>query len=300
MKLKFRTPAKINLGLFVLGKRDDGFHELETLFQMVSLYDQVELETAAAGEVTLECDAPGIPTDGTNLVVRAARMLQQTVPEAARQGCRIRLEKHIPAGAGLGGGSGNAACVLWGLNRLWDLQLERPALHEIAARLGSDIPFFLSAPQAVGRGRGERLTPLEPSEKMHLVIIFPRLTVPTAEVYRRLTLDLTTPPKTISILQKFFSQSDIAGLAAHLHNDLESVVLEGFPVVRQVRDALSALDAKGVLLSGSGSAVFGIFANRDQAERAFSRLQATDWDVFVAETVSRFAEFLPGELLDYP
>ncbi|MCF8723101.1 4-diphosphocytidyl-2-C-methyl-D-erythritol kinase [Nitrospina gracilis] len=299
MKLKFRTPAKINLGLFVLGKRDDGFHELETLFQMVSLYDQIELESEDGG-VSLDCDAPGIPTDGSNLVVRAAEMLRDSVPAAAGRGCRIRLKKQIPAGAGLGGGSGNAAYVLWALNRLWDLRLDRSALHEFAARLGSDIPFFLSAPQAVGRGRGEVLEPLEPSEKMHIVIIFPRLVVPTGEVYRGLNLELTTPPKTISILQKFFSRSDVAGLAAHLHNDLEPYVLERFPVVKQARDALSALDAEGVLLSGSGSAVFGVFTSREQAEQAFARLQATDWDVFVTETVSRFAEFLPEEMLDYP
>ncbi|WP_052338185.1 4-(cytidine 5'-diphospho)-2-C-methyl-D-erythritol kinase [Nitrospina gracilis] len=203
MKLKFRTPAKINLGLFVLGKRDDGFHELETLFQMVSLYDQIELESEDGG-VSLDCDAPGIPTDGSNLVVRAAEMLRDSVPAAAGRGCRIRLKKQIPAGAGLGGGSGNAAYVLWALNRLWDLRLDRSALHEFAARLGSDIPFFLSAPQAVGRGRGEVLEPLEPSEKMHIVIIFPRLVVPTGEVYRGLNLELTTPRKRLVFCKNFF------------------------------------------------------------------------------------------------
>lgn len=299
MNLKFRTPAKINLGLYVLGKRPDGFHELETLFQMVSLYDEVELEPREEG-VVLECEAPGIPTDGTNLVVRAARMLQESVPRAAGKGCRIRLEKRIPAGAGLGGGSGNAALVLWGLNRLWDLGLERSALMEIAARLGSDIPFFLSAPQAIGRGRGEELTPLEPAEKFHVVILFPRVAIPTGEVYQRLKLELTTHPKTITILQKFFTQSDIAGLAAHLHNDLESIVLERYPVVRRAREALCAQNAEGVLLSGSGSALFGIFAGRAGAEQAYARLQANDWDVFLTETVARFEEFLPGELLNYP
>jgi len=299
MKLEFRTPAKINLGLYVLGKREDGFHELETLFQMVSLYDRVELESRDGG-IELECDATGIPTDGTNLVVRAAELLRAAVPGAAGRGCRIRLHKRIPAGAGLGGGSGNAACVLWGLNRLWDLKLERAALRETAARLGSDIPFFLSAPQAIGRGRGEVLTPLEPAEKMLVVIIFPGVSIATAEVYRGLKIELTTPPKTISILQKFLAQSDIAGLAAHLHNDLEPVVLERYPVVQRAREALCAEKAEGVLLSGSGSAVFGIFAGRAEAEQAHARLQANDWEVYLAETIAQFDEFLPGELLNYP
>ena len=170
MKLKFNTPAKINLGLYILGKRPDGYHDLETLFQMVSLYDTVELETCDQG-IELNCDHPEVPVDDTNLMVRAAWLLQESAPSNRKQGCRMRLEKRIPMGAGLAGGSGNAAGVLKGLNWLWDLNLDNRILMQLAAQLGSDIPFCLCAPASLGEGRGERLTPLQPSKKFRVVIV---------------------------------------------------------------------------------------------------------------------------------
>jgi len=140
MKIKFKTPAKINLGLHIHGKREDGFHELETIFQMVSLYDDLELELLPSG-IKLECDAPGVPKDETNLVYKAALLLRKNY-QVEDKGVSIRLKKNIPFGAGLGGGSGNAAGVLMGLNRLWNLNIEREKLAKLAAELGSDVPFF--------------------------------------------------------------------------------------------------------------------------------------------------------------
>jgi len=299
MKLEFKSPAKINLGLFVVGKREDGFHNIETLFQMVSLYDDLTLETRESG-VELECEGGGIAADDNNLALRAARLLQESIPEARSQGCHIRLKKNIPAGAGLGGGSGNAALVLWGLNRLWDLKLDRATLQTLSAQLGSDVPFFLASPAALGSGRGEILKPIKPIEKLNVIVVFPRVHIATAEVYQGLNLDLTTPRKTISILLKFFSESDISSLGEHLQNDLEPFVLKGFPEVRAVRDRLASLSPEGVLLSGSGSSVFALFQGRDRAETALARLQGTDWDVYLTETVASFSEFLPETLLDYP
>ena len=299
MKLVFKTPAKINLGLFILGKRPDGFHDLETLFQMVSLYDTVELELLE-GKIELVCDDPRVPTDESNLMIRAARLLQEAVPEKAGLGCHMVLKKKIPMGAGLAGGSGNAAGVLMGLNRLWDLKLESAELSKIAAQLGSDIPFFLCAPSALGQGRGERLTPLQPSEKFHVVLVFPRVSMSTAEVYRALSFDLTKNPKNIKILREFFSQSNIASLGAHLHNDLEPVVIKRLPVIASIKQKLDSLNADGTLLSGSGSAVFGIFEDSQRAQEAYARCCEEDWDTFLTETVSGFSEFLPENLLNYP
>ena len=299
MKLEFKSPAKINLGLFVVGKRDDGFHDIETLFQMVGLYDELTVETRNSG-IELQCEGGGIAADDGNLAMRAARLLQEEIPEARGQGCRIQLKKNIPAGAGLGGGSGNAASVLWALNRLWDLKLTREALQKMSARLGSDVPFFLASPAALGSGRGDILKPLKPIEKLNVIVVFPRLNIATGEVYQALNFDLTTPPKTINILLKFFSESDIPSLGSHLHNDLEAIVLKMFSEVKAVREKLASLDAEGVLLSGSGSAVFALFQDRYRAERALSRLQNTDWDVYLTETVASFSEFLPETLLHYP
>ncbi|MBI5427733.1 MAG: 4-(cytidine 5'-diphospho)-2-C-methyl-D-erythritol kinase [Nitrospinae bacterium] len=300
MKLAFRTPAKINLGLQVFRKREDGYHELETLLQMVSLYDDMELESRPQG-IELECDVAEIPRDGSNLAIKAARLLQKTYPDRRDLGARIRLTKRIPAGGGLGGGSGNAAGALLGLNVLWDLGLDREKLLSLAAQLGSDVPFFLFAASALGRGRGERLYPLQPAKKFNVVLVNPRFPIATSWVYGSLKLELTKRENNISILRQFYSKSDVARLGAHLHNDLEPVVLQGYPVIQVIKDRLRSLGAKGSLLSGSGSTVFGVFDDPGVAENACSQLSKQgNWDLFFTETIDNLAEFFPEEMLNYP
>ena len=297
MKLKFKTPAKVNLGLHIHGKREDGFHELETIFQMVSLFDDVELELLSSG-IKLECDTPGIPTDDTNLVCKAALLLRKSY-QVEGKGVSIRLKKKIPFGAGLGGGSGNAAGVLMGLNRLWDLNIDREKLFTLAAELGSDVPFFLTSPCALGKGRGERLKVLEPCSKFQVLLVFPGFPIATSWVYQNLRLKLTKRPNNISILRKNLSLSDITSLGSQLYNDLESVVIQKFPVVKVVKDELWAWGALGVLLSGSGSTVFGIFDDPEKAQVACASLNG-DWERVVTETIESFTEFYPEEILNYP
>jgi len=297
MKLKFKTPAKVNLGLHVHGKREDGFHELETIFQMVSLFDDVELELLSSG-IKLECDTPGIPTDDTNLVCKAALLLRKSY-QVEGKGVSIRLKKKIPFGAGLGGGSGNAAGVLMGLNRLWDLNIEREKLFTLAAELGSDVPFFLTSPCALGKGRGERLKVLEPCSKFQVLLVFPGFPIATSWVYQNLRLKLTKRPNNISILRKNLSLSNITSLGSQLYNDLESVVIQKFPEVKVVKDELWAWGALGVLLSGSGSTVFGIFDDPEKAQVACASLNG-DWERVVTETIESFTEFYPEEILNYP
>ena len=297
MKLKFKTPAKVNLGLHVHGKREDGFHELETIFQMVSLFDDVELELLSSG-IKLECDTPGIPTDDTNLVCKAALLLRKSY-QVEGKGVSIRLKKKIPFGAGLGGGSGNAAGVLMGLNRLWDLNIDREKLFTLAAELGSDVPFFLTSPCALGKGRGERLKVLESCSKFQVLLVFPGFPIATSWVYQNLRLKLTKRPNNISILRKNLSLSDITSLGSQLYNDLESVVIQKFPEVKVVKDELWAWGALGVLLSGSGSTVFGIFDDPEKAQVACASLNG-DWERVVTETIESFTEFYPEEILNYP
>ena len=297
MKIKFKTPAKINLGLHIHGKREDGFHELETIFQMVSLFDDVELELLSSG-IKLECDMPGIPTDDTNLVCKAALLLRKSY-QVEGKGVSIRLKKKIPFGAGLGGGSGNAAGVLMGLNRLWDLNIGRETLFTLAAELGSDVPFFLTSPCALGKGRGERLKVLEPCSKFQVLLVFPGFPIATSWVYQNLRLKLTKRPNNISILRKNLSLSNITSLGSQLYNDLESVVIQKFPEVKVVKDELWAWGALGVLLSGSGSTVFGIFDDPEKAQVACASLNG-DWERVVTETIESFTEFYPEEILNYP
>lgn len=303
MRLSFKTPAKINLGLHISHKREDGYHELETLLQMVSLYDSVELESRPSG-IELLCDAPGIPNDHTNLVVQAAQLLLDNCALANKPGVRIRLDKKIPSGAGLGGGSGNAAGVLMGLNVLWGLKWSRKNLALLAAKLGADVPFFLTAPLAFGKGKGDEMTPLQTVGKFDILLVYPGFPIATPWVYRNLNLKLTNPQNNISILKKFLSESqvgklEVCKLGENLFNDLEPVVIKKYPEIQAIKDDLSDLGARGSLLSGSGSTVFAIFDNPDCAKSAYTKYNKGNGEVFLTKSVTSFSEFWPDEMLNY-
>ena len=293
--ISFKTPAKVNLGLHILGKREDGFHELETLFQMVNWCDEIKIECLSRG-LELVCNQPDIPTDKGNLVIRAAHILQTRYPERCK-GARIHLNKNIPHGAGLGGGSGNAAGVLLGLNFLWGLKLKREDLISVASELGSDVPFFLFSPCAIGRGRGEILEPVKNSIKFYVLMVYPGFAVSTASVYGNLKLKLTKRENNISILKNFLLQSEFAQLGATWSNDLELFVFKEYPGLSGIKKEMLALGAKGALLSGSGSTVFGIFDNPETANSAHARLDRGKFMLFLAESVVSLSELYPEEML---
>ena len=293
--ISFKTPAKVNLGLHILGKREDGFHELETLFQMVNWCDEIKIECLSRG-LELVCNQPDIPTDKGNLVIRAAHILQTRYPERCK-GARIHLNKNIPHGAGLGGGSGNAAGVLLGLNFLWGLKLKREDLISVASELGSDVPFFLFSPCAIGRGRGEILEPVKNSIRFYVLMVYPGFAVPTASVYGNLKLKLTKRENNISILKNFLLQSEFAQLGATWSNDLELFVFKEYPGLSGIKKEMLALGAKGALLSGSGSTVFGIFDNPETANSAHARLDRGKFKLFLAESVVSLSELYPEEML---
>ena len=293
--ISFKTPAKVNLGLHILGKREDGFHELETLLQMVKLFDDIRIECIPSG-LELVCDQPDIPQDEGNLVIKAAKILQTKFPDRCK-GARIHLNKNIPHGAGLGGGSGNAAGVLLGLNFLWDLKLKRKDLVLIASELGSDVPFFLFSPCAIGRGRGEVLESVESSIRFCILMAYPGFTVSTAMVYGNLKLKLTKRENNISILKNFLLQSEFAQLGATWSNDLELFVFKEYPGLSGIKKEMLALGAKGALLSGSGSTVFGLFDNPETANSAYARLDRGKFMLFLAESVVSLSELYPEEML---
>ena len=293
--ISFKTPAKVNFGLHILGKREDGFHELETLFQMVNWCDEIKIECLSRG-LELVCNQPDIPTDKGNLVIRAAHILQTRYPERCK-GARIHLNKNIPHGAGLGGGSGNAAGVLLGLNFLWGLKLKREDLISVASELGSDVPFFLFSPCAIGRGRGEILEPVKNAIRFYVLMVYPGFAVPTASVYGNLKLKLTKRENNISILKNFLLQSEFAQLGATWSNDLELFVFKEYPGLSGIKKEMLALGAKGALLSGSGSTVFGVFDNLETANSAHARLDRGKFMLFLAESVVSLSELYPEEML---
>jgi 4-diphosphocytidyl-2-C-methyl-D-erythritol kinase len=279
----------------MLSKREDGFHELETIFQMVNWCDEIKIECLSRG-LELVCDQPDIPKDERNLAIKAAHILQTRFPDRCK-GARIHLKKNIPHGAGLGGGSGNAAGVLLALNFLWNLKIKRQDLIGMAVDLGSDVPFFLLSPCAIGRGRGEILEEVKSSINFYILMVYPGFAVSTASVYGNLKLELTKRENNISILKNFLLQSEFAQLGSAWSNDLEPVVFKEHPSVFGIKKELLALGAKGALLSGSGSTVFGIFDNPETANNAYARLERADFTLFLAKNIVSLSELYPEEML---
>jgi 4-diphosphocytidyl-2-C-methyl-D-erythritol kinase len=289
--VRFTLPsyAKINLTLRVLGRRTDGYHEIETVFQTVTLHDRLTFAARDDGRIELVCDAPGIPCDETNLVHRAAIALRRRY--GMGRGARINLEKKIPAGGGLGGGSSNAAVALVGLARLWELETDRRALAEIGATLGADVPFFLTGGTALGTGRGTDIHALPDAPPQQLLIVTPPIEVSTAAAYKSLnahTLTKAVAPANLAVSR---AQAEISDLSqAVLRNDFEPVVYGLHPEIARVRDALTAAGASGALLSGSGASVFGLFENAEQRDGARVSLRVeSGWQVFACETLTRVA-----------
>ena len=265
--IAFQAPAKVNLFLRVLGRREDGFHELRSLFQAVSLADRLVFRRLDSGGA-VELEGPFDFDPQRNLIVRAARALQAAA--GVRRGVRIEAEKRIPMGAGLGGGSADAACTLVALNRLWEAGLDDAALRGLAAGLGSDVPFFLHGAAAVVEGRGERVRPLAARTDFRLALVVPDCRVPTAEAYRWLGMGPLAPggpaadSPTAGELEVMYREVPVRGWK--LENSFVPVVESRYPAVGRIRRLLAERGAIHAGLSGSGSAVFGLYESEDAAE----------------------------------
>ncbi|HJR06450.1 MAG TPA: 4-(cytidine 5'-diphospho)-2-C-methyl-D-erythritol kinase [Pyrinomonadaceae bacterium] len=287
--------AKINLTLRVHGRRADGYHEIETVFQTITLHDELTFSALDRAQFELTCvgDAPAvvdIPCDETNLVYRAGIALRERFGVNGR-GARVELSKKIPSGGGLGGGSSNAAVALVGLARLWEIETDRPTLSEIGASLGADVPFFLTGGTALGTGRGTDISPLRDAPHTHLLVVTPNVKVSTAEAYQSLDAPALTKPISPVNLTVSRTQAEISGsLRAALANDFERIVYRLHPEIERARDALMASGASGALLSGSGASVYGLFGSARHSESAQASLKVeAGWQVFACTTLSRRA-----------
>jgi 4-diphosphocytidyl-2-C-methyl-D-erythritol kinase len=285
--VRLKSYAKINLGLEVLGPRHDGYHELRTLFQTVNLADDLELRPGPGPTIELQCDHPLVPKDEGNLALRAALELQRFA--RVRKGVRIRLEKRIPVGGGLGGGSSNAAAVLLGLDGLWKLGLGITGLLPLARRLGADVPFFLYGGTALGLARGDEIYPLRRQIDAWVVLVAPGRPVATAAVFQRLGRSLTPRENGTTIFRFISSDLDGHPRFSVLKNELEEAALEEAPVlkdlVQKVRSLLVREGAEHTALSGSGSTYFGLFRDRPGALLARSALRARGFEAFVSRTL---------------
>ena len=275
--------AKINWNLRVIGKRADGYHELETILQTITLHDTIHLTATDGPEINLSCDDRSLPTGTRNLVYRAAQALQARFGQD--RGARIRLEKRIPLQAGLGGGSSDAAIALIGLAYLWNLKGSFTELTEIAATLGADVPFFLNGGTARGTGIGTQLTRLPDVLEKFLLILKPNANVSTAQAYQALNAPSLTTLSGNTILSGSLAQQNLDHAQA---NDFESVVFRLGAEIERAKTALTRAGAGQATLAGSGSAVFGIFDNREAQERAIQAIELEPgWRVFPCTTVGR-------------
>ena len=259
-----RSYAKINLGLRILRKRPDGYHDLETVFHRIDVWDEIVLRPTE-GTVRLETDRADLPADSSNLCLRAAELLKTKAPAGA--GVSISLRKRIPIGAGLGGGSSDAASVLMALKRLWSVEISDDELRVLALRLGSDVPYFLVKGSAYATGRGERLEPIPLVLPYWIAVVVPPVHVSTAWAYQHVRpSDRPGRPSLKDIVLR--PNPELRDSLAELSNDFEPIVLASHPEVREAKRRLAESGAASVLMSGSGSAVFALFAEEDSARCA--------------------------------
>jgi 4-diphosphocytidyl-2-C-methyl-D-erythritol kinase len=269
MRISLKAPAKINWFLSVLDKRDDGYHNIVSPMQCVDLYDMLTFEEAE--DIHLSSDL-NIPAEG-NLVYKAAALLKRA--SSYKFGARIELQKNIPVAAGLGGGSSDAAYTLMGLNRLWGLNFDRKALMDLAAEIGSDVPFFLAGTFSLIEGRGEKVTAMSTGGSMILLLVKPDISVSTAWAYNSFKTGLTKKTVDIKLFCQALDRKNYAFLRDAVWNDLEDVVIRKYPVIGELKEKLEQNGALLSLMSGSGSAVFGVYNTFEEAVRASTNLRGS-------------------------
>ena len=279
--LTLTAAAKVNLALEILGKRPDGYHELATVFQAVDLADRLVLEEA--DELTMTTTSGELPVDSSNLALRAATALREAAK--VNRGVRLHLDKRIPVAAGLGGGSTDAAAVLLGLDRLWNLRWPRRRLAEVAKTLGMDVPYFLGGGVAVGTGRGEELAKAA-GMPLALVLVNPGRPLSTAAVYGRVTPAMYSRGGMTDRMVEALRSRKPAKVAASLYNGLEAAAAGVCPELARMKAALLAAGALGTLMSGSGPTVFGVARSFEQARQIRARLSRASWSCWAVRSVS--------------
>ena len=292
--------AKINWSLRILGKRPDGYHEILTVLQTVSLCDELSFLPRADNEIIISCDDSAVPNDDTNLVVKAAHALRKRLQLA--RGAEITLTKRIPAQGGLGGASSNAAVTLLALNALWAGHLDPDALKLVARDLGADVPFFLTGGRCIAIGTGTMVKAVHDQPKQYLAIVTPNAKVSTANAYASLNAASLTTSDAASILSS--SLADVLSADSRqwpLANDFERVIFEIEPEIERARAALLEAGARGALLAGSGSSVFGVFDSEEARNRALDDLNSeAGWRAFSCETISRDEYFTAMNSSGFP
>lgn len=265
-QIKLKAYAKINLGLDVLRRREDGYHEVRMIMQTVRLFDRLTMTKIRKNDIYLETNLCFLPTDERNLVYRAVKMMKDDFD--IKEGIRMELDKKIPVCAGLAGGSTDAAAALVGMNRLFQLRLSEKQLMEYGVKLGADVPYCIMRGTALSEGIGEKLSRVAPIPDCHILLARPNINVSTKFVYENLNLPALEKHPDIDLLLGAIEEKDLNKLASNLGNVLETVTIDRYPVIEQIKQSMLAKGAIGALMSGSGPTVFGIFDSEKKMKDA--------------------------------
>lgn len=271
MEMKLKAMAKINLGLDVLRRRSDGYHDLRMIMQTVYLYDQIEIAEKETPGITLTTNAGYLPVNEDNLVYKAAKLLMEEF--GIEQGVRIHLKKYIPVAAGLAGGSSDAAAALVGINRMFRLGLSKEDLKKRGVKIGADVPYCIMRGTALAEGIGDVLTPLPAAPDMHVVLAKPPIHVSTGFVYTNLKADQLAYHPDIDAQADAIRAGDGYAMAELMGNVLETVTIPAYPVIEEIKEEMKRAGALGAMMSGSGPTVFGLFDDAKKARAAYEKLR---------------------------
>ncbi len=269
--ISVKALAKINLGLDVVRRREDGYHEVRMIMQTIHLFDRLEISKNTSGQITMETNLAFLPTNENNLVYKAAKLL--TDEFGIKDGVHVWLHKHIPVAAGMAGGSTDAAAVLYGMNRIFDLGLSKEDLMERGVKIGADVPYCVMRGTALAEGIGEKLTKLPPMVKCPVLIAKPQINVSTKFVYENLKLNADTKHPDIDRLVADIREKNLAKIAADMGNVLETVTIPAYPVIADIKENMLQNGAINAMMSGSGPTVFGLFEKEADAVQAYEAMK---------------------------
>ena len=282
MEIIEKAPAKINLGLDVLGKRADGYHELEMVMSSVDLADRLIMEELEEDKIIIETNKAFLPIDKRNNVYQAASIVKKRY--GINKGILIRITKNIPVAAGLGGGSTDCAAALRGMDRLWQLGLTMPELIDIGMEVGTDVPYCIYGTTAYISGKGEKVTPLRPMPQCWVVLVKPRLSVSTGKIFQEVDLDQLHHPD-IQELSDAILAEDYQRMIAAMGNSLESITIPKHPVVQQIKERMMKYGADVALMTGSGPTVFALCQKYSRAQRVYNALKGFCEEVYLVRTL---------------
>lgn len=270
-EISLKALAKINLGLDVVRRREDGYHEVRMIMQTIHLYDRLDIAKCLEPGIHITSNLSFLPVNENNLIYKAGKMLMDEF--GIDSGVTVKLNKRIPVAAGMAGGSTDAAAMLYGMNELFELKLKRSDLMERGVKIGADVPYCILRGTALAEGIGEKLTALSPMVKCPVLIAKPQISVSTKFVYENLKLDENTLHPDIDRLIRDIENKDLQAIAGHMGNVLESVTIPNYPIIAEIKELMRKSGAVNAMMSGSGPTVFGLFADDETAQRAYEDMQ---------------------------